>query len=143
VQKQIGNSYPNERGIHGTGNTITRNLQLQKARIQQYLPKNAPDFQVNVYKAYGHSRRSTFMVMIQTDKNNVSTLTNMMKVISKKCNLGFFQFLVYLGLNYTDKQKCIEALKRWSTTFKSIVVDGFNDTNNNIPMKMRINDGSK
>jgi hypothetical protein len=80
------------------------------------------------------------MVMIQTEKDNVSSLTIMMMTISNKYNLGFFPFQVYLRLNNVDKQKCIETLKKWNTTFKSIVVNGFKDTNDNIPMKMRINE---
>jgi hypothetical protein len=115
-------------------------LILHKARLQQYLPKNAPDFQVNLYKAFNSSRKSTFMVMVQTDKNNVTNLTNMMKTASRQYNLGFFPFQTYLGLNSECKKQCINNLKKWNSTFKSICVEGFNNNNDNVPMKVRDNE---
>jgi hypothetical protein len=78
--------------------------------------------------------------MEQTDKDSVITLTNMMKSASKQYNLGFFPCKMYLGLNSECKQQCISELMKWNSTFKSITINGFNNNNDNVPMKIRGNE---
>jgi hypothetical protein len=63
---------------------------IQKARLMKYLPEKTPDFQINIYKANSSDRKSTYLVMIQADKDNVMVLTKILQKASKENDLGFF-----------------------------------------------------
>jgi hypothetical protein len=59
---------------------------MHKARLMKYLTEKTPEFQVNIYKANSSDCKSTYLAMIQTDKENVTTLTNCCKKHQKTTN---------------------------------------------------------
>jgi hypothetical protein len=109
---------------------------MHKARLLKHLPLNTPDFQINLYKANNTDTRATYLVMVQTDKDNVGILTKILQKASKDHDLGFFPWHEYMRLSNIEKQMCLSELRMWNDKYKTIVVNGFNNNEDNVPMQM-------
>jgi hypothetical protein len=112
-------------------------IDLHQERLQNILPANAPAFQVNLVKIFGTDNKPTYMVMVQSDKVDANKLTTLLQEISKKNNIGYIPWEKYTELTLNKKQQVIKASRLWNNTFKSLVIDGFNDNDDNVPMLIK------
>jgi hypothetical protein len=143
MYNELDTAVPTNVGFLEQATQSRETTSLIRERIRQLLPKNAPKFQINLFKVHGVSNRSTFMVMIQSDKEHVSILSKMLTRTSEENSLGYFSWHRYCLLSTGERQTIINGIKRWNTLFKSVVVDGFNDTGDNVPMKTKMDKETK
>jgi hypothetical protein len=114
-------------------------IQLHEARLRRLLPTTAPKFQVNLYRAYGTDNRTTFLVMVQSKAEDVETLTLQIQAINEIHMIVFFPWEEFIKITNDKKQTIITDYRQWNYMYKSIVVPGFVDNDDNIPMWVDIN----
>jgi hypothetical protein len=110
--------------------------QLHKMRLDSFLPKNAPDFQVCVYRVYGSDKKISQFVMIQSDKKDIATLTEMLIEINDDTKLVFFPWSVFVKAPSLERQSVVDENRKWNNLFHSVVVDGFIDNDDNNKMNL-------
>jgi hypothetical protein len=115
--------------------TATRdNTLMHHAQIKKCLPDIAPHFQVILYKVQGLDNRSTYLVMVQSRKEDVSQLSRMLLQVEDKNKVTFFPWQSFQAVTDTKRQTLINDYKRWNTTFKSFLADGFKDNEQDVIM---------
>jgi uncharacterized protein VirK/YbjX len=86
---------------HVTTNRET--IPLHQERTKKMLPNNHPDFQLNLQKLY-NSEKTTYIVMIQCNKDNVKVLSDMLSDIEDKKQIAIFPWLpITHKLTKTDR----------------------------------------
>jgi hypothetical protein len=107
---------------------------LHKVRLDSYLPSNAPAFQVCIYRVYGNDKRISHFVMIQSNQEDVATLTEMLLDINDESKLVFFPWSVFVKAPNLERQSVVDKNRKWNNLFHSIVVNGFIDNNDDNKM---------
>jgi hypothetical protein len=107
---------------------------LHKVRLDSYLPSNAPAFQVCIYRVYGNDKKISHFVMIQSNQEDVATLTEMLININDESKLVFFPWSVFVKAPSLERQSVVEENRKWNNLFHSIVVDGFIDNDDDNKM---------
>jgi hypothetical protein len=115
--------------------TASRNtIFLHKVRVSNLLPKDAPKLQVSLQQIYSAERSITYFVMIQSAEEDVSELKQMLIYLTTQNKMVFYPWSNFANIEFDQKQTTINDNRRWNFLFKSIVISGFKDNNDDIKM---------
>jgi hypothetical protein len=106
-------------------------------QLQSLLLACAPAYQMNLVKIYGTDNKPTNMVMVQSDKEDANKLRHLLQEISKQHHIAYIPWEKYTKLTLNKKQHVIKGSRLWNTTFKSLVIDLYNDNDDNVPMLLK------
>jgi hypothetical protein len=110
-------------------------IQLHKDRIKQLLPSNAPRFNMSVQTIHGPDNSNARIFMLKCDKLHLSSLTRMFREIDET-HIKFFPWNSYAILQAGQKLTIINRQLSYANSYRSLLLTGFKDHNDNITMKM-------
>jgi hypothetical protein len=113
---------------------------LHYARLLELLPARCPEFQVTLAKSGGKKKDWIQLVMIQCDKEDVFELATMLNDISDQGHINFFSWLEYTTMSYGRKITVNAELRKWNAAFRCLILEGFEEDNDIIPMQWRNED---
>jgi hypothetical protein len=111
-------------------------LHLHHARLTELLPIDAPMFQRNIQSIYGRSGERSKAIMVNCDKHNENTLKIMFNKLHKEEHVSFYPWKEYITLDYNLKEIIIRKQNMFLNNVRSIILSGFLDNNDNVPMYM-------
>jgi hypothetical protein len=130
----LESAIPYNVGFIGQVTASRDTTELHKARISNYLPPDAPKFQVGLHRIYGNDGRTSYFMMIQSSEKDITTLSQMLIEINDSNKIVYFPWNHFVSLPNTQKQTIIVESRKWDHLFKSICVSGFKDNNDDIKM---------
>jgi hypothetical protein len=111
-------------------------LHLHHQRLSALLPKDTPKFQLNLQSLYGRSGERCRVVMINCDKDNIQKLKDNFQELHDTDMLRFYPWKEFIGLPNNLKSVAIKRQNNFVNSFRSVLLRGFIDNNNNVPMIM-------
>lgn len=97
---------PQNVGFFEQTTTNRQTTLLHHLRLQKLLPKNAPEYQVNLQKIYSSTRQFTYVVMIQIAKEDIEKLVDLLRGNDKNENI-FFPWQMYTTLSIEKRKQCL------------------------------------
>jgi hypothetical protein len=110
-------------------------IQLHKDRIKQLLPENAPRFNLSIQTIHGPENANARVFMIKCDKVHLSTLTRMFCAVDENY-IKFFPWNSYAIQQEGQKLTIIKRQLQYTNSFRNLLLTGFKDHDDNIPMKL-------
>jgi hypothetical protein len=122
-------------------NVIARpeTMSIYKARINQLLPDRSPRFNLSVQALHGPNQKTCRVFMIKCDKKNVVEIVKVLNKIVHPC-INFFSFQSFLNMTPGKKLTVVLDQYNWSTNYRSLLLNGFKDNEDNIPMYVEEDD---
>jgi hypothetical protein len=119
-------------------NTIARSdtAKLHKERIRSMLPKDAPRFSLAIQTLHGPDHSSTRVFMITCDKKYLLTLTKLL-IDLQDDHCKFFPWNEFICLSPGQKLTVINDQVQYTTVFRSLILKGFCDHDDDIPMQLQ------
>jgi hypothetical protein len=102
---------------------------LHQQRIRMMLENDIPEFQITLQRIYNKQGKSTFVAMVQSEKENVNIIINKLSNREKSDNFYFFPWSVYMSLPKEKKETLYQEQRLWNYNFRSIIIDGFQNNN--------------
>ena len=109
-------------------------VELHKNRISKLLPDNSPRFTLNVQTLHGPDNTSTRVFMLKTDKKHLSTLTRLLFDLPHS-QVKLFPWNSFSCLSPGQKLTVVNDHISYSTVYRSLILKGFNDKNDDITMQ--------
>lgn len=110
-------------------------LLLHENRIKLMLPVVCPEFQVNLQKFFDNDHQATYVVMLQSSKDDVPELTKLLLDLVAEANLMFFPWKWYQTMTLEKRLTIFNDNRNWNFHYKSIIVTGFMDNDDNVQIK--------
>jgi hypothetical protein len=109
-------------------------VNLHCTRIRQLLPAGSPEFHLVKQPLYTGRSKALVLVM-KADGADVPKLAQMMNVLnSQRADLEYYPWEDYLALNRLQRQTIINNQNTFNSTFRSFLINGFIDNDDDIPM---------
>jgi hypothetical protein len=103
-------------------------------RLSKLLPASAPLFQISIQKTFGKDSKWVLIVMIQSEKEDVPVLSQMLLDLAKMQKIKFFPWHAYACMTSGQKLTTINEWRHWNSKVYSLLFTGFKDNDDNIPM---------
>jgi hypothetical protein len=111
-----------------------KSLEIQNHRVQALLPPNAPKIQLQFGNLWGKGGDRIRVVLIKCDKSVVETLVQDFEELHAEKTLSFFLWQDFLYLTTEQQTTLVQQINHWRGSFRSILIPGFIDHNDNVPM---------
>jgi hypothetical protein len=111
-------------------------VHLHQERVEKMLSKGCPKFQLSIQTLYGRSGERCRVVMINSDKRNVQELKEIFADLHKEECLKFYPWIDFLVLPMELKELAIKKQNIFTNSYRSVLLQGFIDKDNNVPMIM-------
>jgi hypothetical protein len=109
-------------------------INIQTNRIKTLLPANAANFQLQYGNLWGKKGERTRVVMIKCDEQNVEELLQEFEKLHESNALTFFPWTDFLSCTTEQRTTNVQCIKNWRALHRSILIPGFQDNNDNVPM---------
>jgi hypothetical protein len=106
---------------------------LYATRIENLLPTGSPRFNVTIQVLHGPNRTLCRVFMIKCDKKYVAQLTKLL-IKHKTPMFDFFPFQSFLNMEEGKKLMVINNQNKFTNEHRSLLLNGFIDNDDNIPM---------
>jgi hypothetical protein len=131
---QLDSVNPNKLGFLQNISTRHDTLDIWHARLLELLPKNIPKFQLSIQKIFVRGGPGSSVVMIKCDFENMNTLNKAFENLNDAKLITYFPFKEYGALPISKKITIIREQNRWYGQYRSLLLKGFIDVEDNIPM---------
>jgi hypothetical protein len=91
---------------------------------------------LSLHKTFGKEGKRLLTVMIKAEKYNVNFLADMLLQLNKQGKIGFFPWHDYSCMLSGKKLTQLNEWRKWSLTFYSLLILGFKDNDDNVPMHL-------
>jgi hypothetical protein len=111
-------------------------VMLHEERLRKLLPSTAPSFQVNLVRIYGSGSdsKTTYLVMVQSKLEDVEHLCYLIEALDEASMIVFFPWSEYITITQDKKQTVVSNYRKLNYMYRSVVVSGFIDNDDNTPM---------
>jgi ribosomal protein L31E len=109
------------------------NLAIISERLKKALPSGSPNFQLHITTLFA-SGENTKAIILEGDEKNSATLIANLENLHKRNKKNFFPWKDFLALDMKQKLTIIRRNDGWRKQFRTFLVSGFIDNENNIPM---------
>jgi hypothetical protein len=90
---------------------------LHRGRIMKLIP-NAPEFQITLQKIYGNNKKFAFVAMVQTSRENVNKMTELITDGKFKNSIPFLPWKAYNACETGKKLPFTKKIKNGMEYFK-------------------------
>jgi hypothetical protein len=99
-----------------------------------FFQKTHPNFKYPYNKFTVQNKVLPIFVMIQSAEEDVSELQQMLIYLTTQNKMVFYPWSNFANIEFDQKQTTINDNRQWNFLFKSIVISGFKDNNDDIKM---------
>jgi hypothetical protein len=110
-------------------------LEMHTYRIQSIMPIDTPKFQLQLAPLWGKSGDCARVVIIKVDEKNKDELIRLFETLHKQKQLSFFAWTDFMSCTPDQKSALVKRLNYWHANYHSLLITGFKDNDDNIPMK--------
>jgi hypothetical protein len=109
-------------------------LEMHTNRLKKLLPPVHPKFQLHIQSLFAKTGEKTRIIMIKTDDKNVDELRRQLNQLQKMNKILFFPMNEYQSCLPGQKVAIVKRINTWSGAFRSLLITGFTDNEDDIPM---------
>jgi hypothetical protein len=109
-------------------------VNMHASRIQSLLPNNAPKFQLQFGTIWSKTGDRCRVVMVKCDEGNSDELLELFEDLNNINAICFFSWSDYLSCTAEQKTTIVKKINNWRGNYRSILISGFCDNDDNVPM---------
>jgi hypothetical protein len=110
-------------------------ISLHQKRISNMIPPNSPKFQLQVSSLWGKSGERSKICMIKCDECNKEIMLQIFEQLNEDNTISFFPMTDFAtGCTQEQKTTIIKRTNKWRAQFRSILIPGFCDDEDNVPI---------
>lgn len=109
-------------------------LKIQCGRLRNMLPEGCPDFHLVKQPLY-MGKTKTMVLVMKADEPNIPLLAQLMNAVNKKrADIEYYPWDSYLALNRLQRLTIINSQNKFTSSFRTLMIHGFADDDDDIPM---------
>lgn len=109
-----------------------------------YLYKVCPREENILENKYGcFNRNRCFIMMVKADKDDITEINDALNDLHESTSIKYLSWIEYMGLNVSQKLYLINQQTEHMATYRSLVMTGFCDDDDDIPMIYHEDDAMK
>lgn len=107
---------------------------IHQKRLEQVLEIHKNEFHVSKQQLYGGHKHHCFILMIRGGTDDYNDINNKLLELHADEQLEYFPWNEYIGLNRLQNMTLINDQNEFTAKYRSLLITGFADDADNIPM---------
>jgi hypothetical protein len=109
-------------------------LQMHQNRLIKLLPHDTPKVQLHTSSLWGRTGERCKVCMVKCDKANKEGFLHAFDKHNNEKTIAFFPMSDCLSCTQDQKTTIVKRVNGWRAHYRSILINGFIDNDNNVPM---------
>ena len=124
---------PTQLGVLEYSTPRYEHLEVVLHRLKTIFPTGCPNFQLHLQTLFA-GKENVKVVMIKCDEINTTTLNNLFKKAHDENKLNYLPWEKFIACEASQKLTIVRRNNDWAKQYRGLLMKGFIDNNNNIPM---------
>jgi hypothetical protein len=109
-------------------------INMHQNRLNAMMPPNTPKFQLHISSLWGKTGERCKVCMVKCDEANKEGFLQIFEKLHEHNIIKFFPMTDYTSCLPEQKTTIVKRINTWRAHFRSILIHGFCDNDNNVPM---------